>query len=268
MKTLVILMGNSRGSEVAWRSLYDRVLLPLNADLALVMGKGEKENSLYKRAKYTKFFDEYSDWGECIDMIARRECLDYDTLDKWRSLLLQNDMTGLWGGVSKHGKNLPGSGAIGFCMRYFAKELIIEHSLTDKYDRFIITRSDHYYISDHPLLDDKFEWIPTGEDYGGICDRHLVIRKENVVKALDVLSWCLKLKRTLPGNPEYIEYNYFNRIGLDIKRFNRTFFLVKTKDDMTRWGECESYIDYLGIYVKYKSEYTLSLTNLYLSLPL
>ena len=263
MKTLVILMGNSRGSEVAWQSLYDRVLTPLNADLALVLGKGEKENSLYKRAKYIKLFDEFSDWGDCIDMIARKECLDQDTLDNWRSWLLQNDKDGLWGGVSKNGENILGSGAIGFCMRYFVKEFILEHSLTDQYDRFIITRTDHYYLSDHPVLDDKFEWIPTGEDYGGICDRHLIVRKKNVVKALDVLIWCLKLKRTLPGNPEFIELNYFRVIGLNIKRFDRTFFLVKTKDDMTRWGVCETYIDQLGLYVKYNREYTLSLKNHY-----
>jgi hypothetical protein len=32
---------------------------------------------------------------------------------------------------------------------------------------------------------------------------------------------------------------------------------------MTRWGVCETYIDQLGLYVKYNREYTLSLKNHY-----
>jgi len=39
-QTLVILMGNLRGGEKAWKTLYRRVLDINNADLALVIGEG------------------------------------------------------------------------------------------------------------------------------------------------------------------------------------------------------------------------------------
>lgn len=261
-KTLIILYGNSRGTEVAWESMYQRVMKPLKADLALVLPFGEEKNSLYQRAKYTQLFNEYDDWGDCIDMIAKKENLDPVIQQNWRDILLKNEYSGLCGGVKKGNTMLHGSGLIGFCHRYFIKEFIKEQQLHLNYERFIIARTDTYYAADHPDLDNRWNWIPEGEDYMGICDRHLIVNSESVLKALDVLVWCLKQKCTFLGNPEMVEKLYWTSIKLKIQRFPRTIFLVKSKSDQTRWSECATYIEHLGVYCKYDSELNMTLSNL------
>ena len=231
-------------------------MLPLNADLALVLGDDEsdKNNSLFHRAKYIKLIHEYDDWGDCIDMIAKKTNLDSI---KWRKVLVQDNVkSGLWGGVHYNGENLKGSGAIIFCFRWFVKELINENNLLQKYDQFIITRSDHYHALEHPTLDNNNIWIPKGEDYGGITDRHIVINKSIVVESLNIIPWMIQQK-TLLHNPETVLKNFYRSIGIfpQIKRFDRTFFTVKTKSDPTRWTGNTMFIKELDLYSKYPTEY-------------
>lgn len=76
-KTLVIIVGNSRGSEYAWNSLNERVLKVLNADLGIVGSAGEKYNMLYGLAKYVKLTPDYHDWGDCVNYILNRENVDF-----------------------------------------------------------------------------------------------------------------------------------------------------------------------------------------------
>ena len=40
-----------------------------------------------------------------------------------------------------------------------------------------------------------------------------------------------------------------------IKRFDRTFFTVKTKDDPTLWSGNAMFIEQLGVYSKYPNEF-------------
>jgi len=65
-------MGNLRGGEVAWKTLYEQVLDLNSADLALMIGATPPENrtsSLYQRAKYLWEFHEYEDWADDLDLI-------------------------------------------------------------------------------------------------------------------------------------------------------------------------------------------------------
>ena len=63
IKTLVILIGNARGGEETWQSMYKYLLDPFSADLALLFGKtNNKSSSLYKKAKYLWEIEEYSNW--------------------------------------------------------------------------------------------------------------------------------------------------------------------------------------------------------------
>ena len=259
-KTLIILIGNARGSEVAWNSLYQNVMLPLNADLALVLGddKINRNNSLFHRAKYIKLIHEYDDWGDCIDMIAEKADLNHIN---WRKVHLENKQfdPALWGGVKYNGHLIKGAGAIQNCHRWFVTELIHEHKLLEKYDQFIMTRTDHYYASKQHLLDNNNIWIPKGEDWGGICDRYIVLNKSNVVKSLNIIPWIIKQKTQVLShtNPETALLKFYISIGVFplIKRFDRTFFTVKTKDDPTRWSGNAMFIEQLGVYSKYPNEF-------------
>ena len=49
-KTLVVLLGSARGGEETWNSMYNYLLNPLSADLALLFGKSnDHSSSLYKK---------------------------------------------------------------------------------------------------------------------------------------------------------------------------------------------------------------------------
>lgn len=262
-KTLVILIGNSRGTHVAWDSLRRNLLKPFNADLALVFGKGEPSNVLYETAKYTKLVDEYDDWGDVVDEIIQKESIaPYD----WRNKLIIPRLkgTGLWGGVVKDNVMLKGSGAIIFAFRYFVKEMIEEHDLLNKYDRFIITRSDYYYEFEH-LTDLSLDniWIPSGEEYGGITDRHIVVSNKHVIDSLLVLPWILNNRIVTTVNPETCLMTFFKQTNLWplIKFFNRSFFTVRANTDQTRWGCNGIYLKELGVYTKYTNEYYETMHN-------
>ena len=111
------------------------------------------------------------------------------------------------------------------------------------YDVFVITRSDHIYDCQHSIsefFDPSALWVPTGSDYGGYTDRHLVVGKDLVLKALDILPPLLSRPRQeWPNgnlNPEKILKCIWEDIhGLSIKSFERVMFTVAGPTDTTRW---------------------------------
>jgi hypothetical protein len=150
-----------------------------HADLALCIGRSNHSSSLYRRAKYVWEFPEFEDWADAIDLIPNSST--------WRSKILgkYNDDRGSFGGVKGH----QGSGSVIFMARWFAAQHIQRLNLTQQYDRFVVTRSDHYYACRHDLrlLDSQYMWVPKGEDYmGGITDRHLVCNAGQILPALDI----------------------------------------------------------------------------------
>ena len=71
-RSLVILMGELRGVEPAWETLYKQVLDPNLADLALLTTNNSTHypnSTLMKRAKYVWYYDKYDDWADALDLI-------------------------------------------------------------------------------------------------------------------------------------------------------------------------------------------------------
>jgi uncharacterized membrane protein YgcG len=353
-KTLVVLLGNLRGGEVAWHTLYRNVLDVNSADLALMIGSTIRDNyqnaTLFQRAKYQWIIPELDDWGDAIDSISMATTTTTTTAtptattttaasttaasttaasttaaaaatttlgsntttttttssssssSSWRQSLLSQSaptLPTLFGGVT----NYSGSGAIVFSMRWFLSQRIQELQLTHIYDRFIITRTDHYYQCPHdistllpplpllllpppplplplPLLhadeaadadsndnnnnndnhnnhnhhnntttDNTQEsdsiirdrlWIPRGEKYHGICDRHLVVSAKYVLKALDIFPPLLQHPQSFPqsiwkANPETVLQTLWDYHGLNYSSFGRCMFCVAQPGDVTRW---------------------------------
>ena len=52
MKTLIIISGTHRGGEKTWSTMYNFLMQPLTADLALVGNIFHEKNSLCKKAKF------------------------------------------------------------------------------------------------------------------------------------------------------------------------------------------------------------------------
>ena len=265
-RTLVVVMGNLRGGEYAWRSLQTNLLDPSSADLALIIGEFHNDTSIHAsksslipRAKFIWFFQEYKDWGNAVDLINGTE---------WRTKILPTNLfkTGLFGGVGRR----QGSGAIIMMIRWFLVQHIQDLKLIEKYDTFVITRSDHYYQCMHNVSEfdvrDNTVWIPPGSDFLGRTDRHLIVSSENVLDALDIYPPLVRseLNATLIRelNPERLIKEVWDRKGLEVKYFPRTMFTCAIKSDTTRWKRAEKPVPGIPcLFQKYEEEYILVQEN-------
>jgi hypothetical protein len=236
--------------------------------LALLLGDEStrevyKDASLFDRAKYTWQFPEYDDWADAIDLIN-------GTSWRERVLPLVYEFGYVLGGIKgQHHENQYGSGALIFMLRWFLSNHLQEEEsgLLQKYERFIITRADHYYLCSHDIsnLDPTVLWVPAGEDYGGITDRHLVVSREHVLQALDILPPVLQ-------DPQKYEHLLDNRFGntvetlidfrwkdegLPVHRFSRMMFTCGQDGDTTRFRSLGVEVRE-GVRLKYRKEYVSS----------
>lgn len=267
-RTLIIILGNLRGGELVWSTLYDNVLDPNQADLALMIGRvptDHRTSSMYQRATYLWEFEEYDNWADAMDLISGTG---------WRSSLakLLPPESDLLGGMKLPNTTSGGSGAIIFMIRWFLSNEIQSNDLTNRYDRFVLTRSDHYYLCTHDLslLSQDDLWIPSGEDYDGITDRHLVVNSRDVLDALDILPELLKNPERYQDciskkhcKPESLIKKRWQAMGLDsrVRRFPRMMFTCATEGDTTRWKKMSDEIVPKGVHLKYKAEYRESQKN-------
>ena len=92
-----------------------------------------------------------------------------------------------------------------FC-RWLLLQGLKQDDVLDRYDRFVITRSDFVWLCPHPplsVLDRSAIWFPNGEHWGGLNDRHLVVSRTDVVNCLDLIEDIL-----LEPNQLYEELKY------------------------------------------------------------
>lgn len=233
-KTLVILVGNARGGEFAWKSMYKNLLEPYEADLALCFGKNNNRCSLHDKCKYFWEVPEYDDWIEYLKPKFPKGSFIYKTFFSKKVI-----DAGSSGGIL----NFPGSGILTFIFKDILKNEY--RNILEKYDRIILTRSDFFYIDKHPILDPNCFWIVDGCDYGGIDNRHHIFPSKNIDSFLSILDYLnteesyLKIQSLTLPNPEAILKCYFEYNGVfqKIKRFPRVHFLVSTEKDSTRWGK-------------------------------
>lgn len=258
-KTLVILIGNARGGEKTWNSMYENLLVPYNADLAVCFGYNEnKIESLYSKSKYIWELPEYDEWADYY-------VENYGENGIWKkvfSLCGDNGFSGLY--KSK------GSSAITLALRDWI--LKNKRDILISYDRIIITRSDYFYYDQHPLLDNDHFWIPFGEGYGGMTDRHHIFPSSDVDLVLGIVQNYINTNDVIEDfkncphhlNIERSYVRYFGRIGYSekIKQFKRVQFTVRAAEDTTRWhtgpnGGTLLVPGHTDLYIKYGYEYAL-----------
>jgi hypothetical protein len=256
MKTIVVLIGNARGGETTWGTLYKNLLDVYEADLALCFGQSEnKQSSLYQRANYIWEIPEYKDWREY-----------YKNLDGfWEKSFMLGEKTGLAGGLG----DICGSGAVIFAFRHFLKNNYID--ILKSYNRIILTRSDQFYTQPHIILPNDNIWAVEGEDYNGITDRHHIFPSKYLEEMLGVIDYMntetgyKQISEKNHPNPELVlslSLEYF-KVNELIKRFNRFQFTVATKDDQTRWSRGILPVPHHdNLYIKYESEYFSTLHNI------
>lgn len=247
-KYLTILSGSPRGGEKTWESLYRNVLNVLDSDLAICTGsKWINGQSFVREAKYQWIIDEPEDW------------FDY----------YRDNFTGSWENFFNKGKNtgLYNSGAIHFAL----KDIILKNHIKEvlSYEQIIYTRFDQLYIKNHPDLSNEKIWIPKGEDYYGICDRHAVVPNKHIEKYLNILSY-VNSNQALALDAKYIncEVTYLNALHYEglvniVGRYQRSQFTTALKSDPTNWRVAKYKIHfYNGLMLKYPDEFIDSFKSL------
>jgi hypothetical protein len=262
-RCLVVILAQTRAHELTWSAFKTNVLDALNADLA-VCGSYESENPFTQAAKYKWRYDEVDDWADAYRFAASKEGLD--NTEAWRTILKVKDQ--LFGGIKDPHDQHPGSAGILLFFRWFLLHNLKAANLDQAYDRYIITRSDYIYSIPHPpleLLDDTKIWIPKGEDYGGVTDRHIVVPKAYLEKSMNLMDSILKTPDTLYEKmrhnrswnlEKYIEWHFKqNGIFDKVARFNRCMYAVRGVHDKTRWAVGTRNAE-LGYYIKYSGEHS------------
>ena len=253
---LVCLIGSIRGGPQAWRSLVERVLQPLSADLAILGAQTHREqDDLFRAARYVwTDVPEHEDWGAALDMFAPPPY-------QWRGFAAHNNRSGLWGPAQLAGTRLDGSGAIIFVLRMYLLERLAP--LLSRYRQLMVTRSDHHYACEHPALPEGPLWVPHGGDsnppagalpdgkfprrWHCVTERHAVFPASLATQVLAILPWLLTagwfhahpLRRGRWPNPECATGTYWGMAGVwkRLRRFGRVMFTVRRPDaDPTSWS--------------------------------
>jgi hypothetical protein len=298
-KTLVIILAETRASEITYNSFANNLLAntlsvindPYDPyDLCVCIGqKGESPESVdpfYEQAKYRFIFDETAGFetamDEAMESILADNSADSNTrnIRHWKEYIRIPDQ--FMGGLVKQpdeGTSIEqqkphhkGSAGILLFFRWFLLKNLRSHGLIQKYDRFIITRSDFVYMIPHcplDLLDPTKVWVPFGEHYGGYTDRHAVLSKTTVETYLNILEEMI-LNRELyyekmatfaiTANPhgnwnlERLIKFHLEMQGCAVGQIPYIMYSVRGCDGCTRWSVGE-YSEELGYYIKYPLEH-------------
>ena len=186
----------------------------------------------------------------------------------WREFLKVKDQ--FLGGIKDDTQQHPGSAGILIFFRWFLLKNLLENDLLNKYDRFIITRSDYIYQLPHPklaLMNEKYIWVPNSEHYGGYTDRHVVLSRNQIESYLNILpnmvlrsnDYFMKMIQKEDWNLEklikfHLEQNNVSHL---VREFPYVMYSVRNKNGSTRWAQ-GVYSDILGYNIKYPTEYNAS----------
>jgi len=150
---------------------------------------------------------------------------------------------------------------------WFLWKNIKEHGLLDKYDRFVITRSDFIYQLPHPkleLLAPTHIWTPNGQQNGGVCDRHAVLSPMHVESYLNIAGGFFRksneyyttIQNGEHWNMERILQMHLAKEGVldKVVCFPYVMYAVRAITGTTRWSPGD-YSEKHGYYIKYPEEY-------------
>lgn len=272
-KTLIIILSETRASELTFENFKQNVYDQLNADLCVCIGVKPDYNyddPYYKLAKHHFTYKEPTDYGDAFEYAYQDYIKETGKTPEihWREFLKIKDQ--FLGGIKDPQEQHPGSAGILIFFRWFLLKKLKESNLLNQYDRFIITRSDYIYQVPHPDVDKMNKtniWIPDGEQYGGYTDRHVILSKSNIESHLNILNnmfeksrdYYQKMQSKNDWNLEQvIKFNLEQNGVIDkVREFPYVMYAVRSKNGSTRWSQGE-YNDELGYFIKYKSEFDKS----------
>ena len=258
MKTLTIVLCQTRDAGLTIDSIHRNLLEPMNSDLAYCgAAPTEADDPIVRNATYVWQEPEPDDWADRFDGFA-------EPTGAWRDLTALDPM--LLGGTGVGAST--GSGGIVLYWRERLRQHLTRDIL-DRYDWFVITRSDFRWSTPHPdvsLLDPEHIYFLDGERYGGVSDRHVLVSRRYAESMLAVPEPIFRAPLDLYERLRGIEFRGLNietfiafrlaELGLtDRVRFLPYIgFTVRHGSTPTRWG-AGTFNRHLGLYVKYPKEY-------------
>jgi hypothetical protein len=270
-KVLVCLLASTRAHQLTFPSFKRQVLDELNGDLALALAIDEKydyANPFWQRAKYRWTAPDFSDVGEGFDLAQGWLCQQHNVpAPDWRSML---QIKGNWQGGIRSPDPQPSRASIQIFCRWLLLHRLQQDEVLDRYDRFVITRSDFVWLCPHPplsILDGDSIWTPDGEQYGGVNDRHLVVSRADLLNCLNVIEDILlqplelyeQMKYQPTWNSEQFLAHRLQRKGLlhKVKLFPYVMYLARSvRDEPLPYHESPGYYEpAVGHFIKYEKEF-------------
>jgi hypothetical protein len=273
-KTLVIILGQARADKLTWDNFNKYVLNELDADLALCIGESDlnsEKNNFWKNAEFKWVHTEYQDYGIAYDELQKKIISDTSiNLPNWRRLMrIGSD----WLGSIKDVNEQPGSSGLLLYFKWHLMNHLMDEEILEKYDWFVITRSDFIWELPHPpitFFKNHEIGLPYGEHYGGYSDRHVVMKKEAIKGYFGIIEPILKNPEKLYSEMEfYNKWNHekyiYHRIKTDlamlkIKYMPYMMYSVREFDTHTTWSHGK-FSEHMGLYIKYDSEYYSASTS-------
>lgn len=253
----MVILCETRAHHLTAEKFKSNLIDPLDADLALCVTSGEQEdrsNPFYRLAEHVWPETEPQDWIQIYDDIGAK----FGNPRGWRVLL---DVPCQWLGPMQ-----PGSGAILWYFRWRLYERLAGLFERHKYAWVILTRSDFMFDVPHidpRILSPDLFYVPDGEHYGGITDRHLVAPAHTMLRLLETVLeiWTrpLELARSMSHrdswNPEQFLLHQIERRGFSkqLSFLPYAMYCVRDETVETRWSRGE-YFPNLGYFVKYPTE--------------
>jgi hypothetical protein len=259
-ETLVCVLAETRAHALTWQKFKKNLLDTLDAELAVCIETPEGYdygNEFWRHAKYHWTTQGYDDWSKAFDSAQS----ELGATDDWRVLL---NVKSQWlGGVDRL-NGQAGSAGILLYFRLFLIDCLKRDKIFEKYKRVIVTRSDFIWNVTHPtlsLLDPQAIWIPNGEGYGGLTDRHAVLSKSNYIEYLNILAHALKdpvrtaaeMSARSDWNLERFIFHSLAKAGATVKLFPYPAFSVREWGGPTSWSKGRWNFK-MGCFVKYPSE--------------
>jgi hypothetical protein len=270
LRVLVILVGQPRGGELAYRSMEKFLLAPHNADLATFFTETAPVTYLQKIARYNWVVPEYDDWFSVLDTVSAT-CVGERNV--------QNLRNRLWGpgqGGSKfmghksltvaHAK----SSVTLMAFRWLVHQKLVQLRLYEEYDMFVFSRADEAYICDHVPISELYHkcsdcaWCTEGEEYGGFSDRHWVAPANVFRQVMNMTTHVLCNSDRFFGmvqNLESLIKVAFVDLKIAVKQFPPSFFTIQRQMDRINFPSWSTPQDTpsdaasFGLVLKYPAEY-------------
>lgn len=251
--TLIIIPSQIRSGDLTFKNFKKYLLDNNNADLALFISDKYTPNEYLNNAKYKFFLEEYNDHRK--GLIKELELLSLSIPD----CLFDYD---------KKLNNYQISCIIHVYYKLFILRMLKENKLLEKYDWFIINRSDllHGKYINVKDLKKSCAYIPNGEFYGGLPDRFSIIPKKYITEWLYIYKpiYFKSIKKLNKGkrkiNPEIMVLKNVKKKNIKYSLIDYSFISVRDKNGSTR-NSLGKFNTELNLYIKYLSEYKLAIKN-------